>query len=60
MKALQIAKDSSNKLNTKLIETWINDSLNEAEHMDIPGIILKPEHKNPISRYNIDRITLTV
>jgi hypothetical protein len=25
----------------------------------VPGVILKPEHKNPISRYGIDRLTLT-
>jgi hypothetical protein len=29
--------------------------LKDAEHLDIPGVILKPEHKNPISRYLIDR-----
>jgi hypothetical protein len=27
--------------------------------LDIPGVILKPDHKNPISRYGIDRLTLT-
>ena len=26
--------------------------------MDIPGVILKPEHKNPISRYGIERSVL--
>jgi hypothetical protein len=37
---------------------WLNETLSDAEHLDIPGIILKPEHKNPISRYGIDRIEL--
>ena len=41
------------------METWINETLSDAEHLDIPGVILKPEHKNPISRYGIDRLTLT-
>ena len=41
------------------METWINETLADAQHLDIPGVILKPEHKNPISRYSIDRITLT-
>jgi hypothetical protein len=60
LKDLTIAKEASIKLNPKVIETWINETLLDAEHLDIPGIILKPEHKNPISRYNIDRLTLTV
>jgi hypothetical protein len=47
-------------LNAKVIETWINETLLDAEHLDIPGIVLKPEHKNPVSRYSIDRLTLTV
>lgn len=45
-------------MNPKILETWINDTLVDAEHLDIPGIMLKPAHKNPISRYGIDRITL--
>ena len=40
------------------METWINETLADAEHLDIPGIIIKPEHKLPTSRYGIDRITL--
>ena len=47
-------------LNPKVIETWINDTLLDAEHLDIPAVVLKPEHKNPISRYQIDRVTMTV
>jgi hypothetical protein len=46
-------------MNTKVLETWINETLQDAEHLDIPGVILKPEHKNPISRYGIDRLALT-
>jgi hypothetical protein len=41
------------------METWLNETLADAEHLNIPGVILKPEHKNPISRYGIDRLTLT-
>ena len=26
--------------------------------MDIPGVILKPEHQKPIARYQIDRLML--
>ena len=43
----------------KVMETWLNDILKEAEHLDIPGVVLKPEHKVPITRYGIDRMDLT-
>jgi len=33
--------------------------LSDAEHLDIPSVILKPENKIPITRYGIDRFTLT-
>lgn len=33
--------------------------MEDAEHLDIPGIILKPSHKQPIARYGIDRHTLS-
>ena len=52
-------RNSSVKMNSKVLETWINETLSDAEHLDIPGVILKPEHKNPISRYGIDRLALT-
>jgi hypothetical protein len=42
------------------MERWINDTLLESEQMEIPGILLKPEHKAPLSRYGIDRLSLTV
>ena len=48
-----------NSLNPKIIETWINETLEDAGHLDIPNVILKPTHKNPITRYGIDRITLS-
>ena len=52
-------RNQSVKMNPKVLETWINETLQDAEHLDIPGVILKPEHKNPISRYGIDRLALT-
>lgn len=45
-------------MNPKVLETWIDETLRDAEHLDIPGVLLKPEHKNPIQRYGIDRIEL--
>lgn len=43
----------------KVLETWINETLLDAEHLDIPGVVLKPEHKKPISRYGIDRMAFS-
>lgn len=59
VKELHNHKDNTLRLNAKVIETWINETLKDAEHLDIPGVILKPEHKNPVSRYQIDRLSLT-
>ena len=42
-----------------MLETWINETLADAQHLDIPGIIVKPENKTPIHRYGIDRLTMT-
>lgn len=55
----QTASDKGLKMNPKIIECWINETLADAEHLDIPGVLLKPEHKNPISRYGVDKLTLT-
>jgi len=46
-------------MNPKIVENWINETLEDAGHLDIPNIIVKPTHKNPITRYGIDWITLT-
>jgi hypothetical protein len=45
-------------MSAEVLETWINETLQDAEHLDIPGVIVKPEHKDPISRYGIDRLML--
>ena len=47
-----------NALPATMIETLINETLGDAEHMDIPGTILKPSHKPPLVRYQIDRLLL--
>ena len=38
-------KNTGNVLNARVIETWINETLTDAEHLDIPGVILKPTQK---------------
>jgi hypothetical protein len=45
-------------MSPKVLETWINEALSEAQHLNIPGVILKPEHLVPLNRYGVDRITL--
>ena len=41
-----------------MIETWINETLSDAEHLDIPGVVLKPTQKLPLERYGIGRLFL--
>jgi hypothetical protein len=50
----------SQRLNARVIETWLNGTLTDAESLDIPGLLLKPEHKAPMSRYGVDRSHLLV
>ena len=45
-------------MSPKVLETWIDETLQDAEHLDIPGVILKPEHQKPTARYGIDRLIL--
>ena len=51
-------KNTGAVLNARVIETWINETLADAEHLDIPGVIVKPAHKSPLLRYQIDRLLL--
>lgn len=41
-----------------VLETWINETLSEAEHLDIPGMILNADKKSPCARYGVDRVNL--
>lgn len=45
-------------LNSRVIENWINETLADAEHLEIPGVLIKPSHKLPLQRYQIDRLFL--
>ena len=51
-------KYTGNILNARVIEMWINDTLRDAENLDIPGVIVKPTHKDPLQRYFVDRLHL--
>lgn len=48
------------KLNSRVIEGWINSTLTDSEYLDIPGCLTKPEKKLPMVRFGIDRATLVV
>ena len=52
------SQDGQVQMSSKVLETWLNETLQDAEHLDIPGVILKPEHQNPVSRYKIDKLVL--
>ena len=45
-------------MSSRVLETWINETLTDAYHLDIPGVLMHPGHKSPIHRYGIDRQTL--
>lgn len=55
IKDLAHNKIVQSKLSSRVIETWLNDTMTDANHLDIPGIIMKPENKTPLTRYGIDR-----
>ena len=58
VKEIMDMKYTGNTLNARVIETWINDTLSDAENLDIPGVVLKPTHKKPLVRYFVDRLFL--
>lgn len=43
------------KLNAKVVETWLNETLTDAGHLEIPGVILQPESQKPLMRYKIGK-----
>lgn len=55
---ITVYHDPPSAMNPKVMEHWINETLGDAEHLNIPGVILKPENKVPVYRYKIDRMTL--
>lgn len=38
-------KNNGQGLNSRVIETWINETLKDAEHLEIPGVVVKPTQK---------------
>ena len=42
VKDIMTMRNTGNVLNARVIETWMNETLADAEHLDIPGVVLKP------------------
>eukprot|EP00347_Sterkiella_histriomuscorum_P021833 403332609 len=57
--SMSVAYRDSSKYSSRFVEQWLNDTLEECYHLGIPGVISRPEHKLPLSRHGLDRITLT-
>ena len=51
-------KLSGSHVSTRALETWINETLLDAYHLEIPGVVVEPEKKKPIFSYAIDPHTL--
>ena len=47
-------------MNPKVMETWINDTLTDAEQLGVAGAMARNDKKSPLQRYRIDRSTLVV
>lgn len=46
------------KLNPRILETWLNNTVADAEEFEVPGTVLKQENKLPLARFGIDRSAL--
>lgn len=48
----------SDAVSAQYLEQWLNDTLSRAEDVGIVGVLARPEHAKPLSRYGLDRVTL--
>lgn len=46
------------KLNSRVLETWINNTIADAASLNLPHQVIKEDSKHPLMRYGIDRTTL--
>ena len=49
---------SAQRINARILEAWINNTITDAEHLEIPGALAKNEYQQPLSRYGVDRHSL--
>ena len=55
---VQEAIRKSHKLNPRILETWLNNTVADSEEFEIPSSVLKQENKQPLARFGIDRSSL--
>lgn len=55
---VKIERPIKGEITTRALETWINETLLDAYHLEIPGVLSDPEKKKPIYSYGVDPITL--
>ncbi|OMJ78183.1 hypothetical protein SteCoe_22076 [Stentor coeruleus] len=46
------------KLNSRVLETWINNTIADAASLNLPHQVIKEDSKQPLMRYGIDRTAL--
>lgn len=49
---------TAHRLNSRILETWINNTISDASSLNIPGQVLKEDSKLPLMRFGIDRTAL--
>ena len=58
LKKDELAPFSGNEIQNRYVEQWLNDILQDANEMQIPGIVTRPEHAKPINREEVDKSSL--
>lgn len=51
-------QNSSHKLNPRILETWLNSTVSDAEDFNVSSEVLRHDSKLPLVRYGIDRSAL--
>jgi hypothetical protein len=49
---------SAHRLNSRILETWINNTIADASALNIPGQVVKEDSRLPLMRFGIDRTSL--
>ena len=54
----QTHKFTGKEIQNRFLERWINDVIKDAVEQDLPGLLKRPEHVQPLARYGVDKTTL--
>ena len=49
---------TAHQLNSRILETWINNTIADAAALSVPGQVVKEDSRLPLMRYGIDRTSL--